>query len=100
MAANLNIAATALGAGDCRSVSPDINAVINGCCNGPNAVCDSGASATEIDASGCIGLLDAFNNLETTINIGVPLGAANPGKCQASRSNGFVNPGRDREILP
>jgi hypothetical protein len=100
MAANLNIAATARGAGDCRSVSPDINTVINGCCNGANAVCNSSATAKQIDDSGCIGLLDRFNNLETTINIGVSLGAANPGRCQASRNNGFLNPGRNRLVLP
>src|SRR5438067_318690 len=97
MSAALNLAATAHAPqpGDCNSVFPGITQMFNTCCTGPTSVCDSGASPGAIDASGCIGSLDRFNSLETTIDIGVSQGSANPGPCQASKNNGFLNPGRN-----
>jgi len=97
MAAALNLAATAQAPtpGDCNSVSPGISSQFDTCCTGPTSVCDSGASPAAIDASGCIGILDRFNNLETTFDIGVGQGRAEPSACQASKNNGFLNPGRN-----
>src|SRR5438093_4309292 len=97
MAAALNLAATAHAPqpGDCNSVDPGITDTFNTCCTGPTSVCDSGASSATIDASGCIGSLDQFNSLETTIDIGVNQGPADAGPCQASKNNGFLNPGRN-----
>src|SRR5205809_3072709 len=78
MSAALNLAATAHAPqpGDCNSVFPGITQMFNSCCTGPTSVCDSGASPGAIDASGCIGTLDRFNNLETTFDIGVGQGPA------------------------
>jgi len=97
MSAALNLAATAHAPtpGDCNSVSPGISSQFDTCCTGPTSVCDSGASPAAIDASGCIGILDRFNNLETTFDIGVGQGRAEPSACQASKNNGFLNPGRN-----
>ena len=97
MSAALNLAATAHAPtpGDCNSVSPGISTQFDTCCTGPTSVCDSGASPAAIDASGCIGILDRFNNLETTFDIGVGQGRAEPSACQASKNNGFLNPGRN-----
>ena len=97
MSAAFNLAATA-GApvpGNCEGVDPGITANFNNCCTGAGSVCDSGASAAVINASGCIGILDAFNNLETSFNIGLNQGPADPSACQASKNNGFLNPGRN-----
>src|SRR5437899_2439857 len=92
MAAALNLAATAHAPqpGDCNSVFPGITQMFNTCCSGPTSVCDSGQSAAAIDASGCIGTLDRFNNLETTFDIGIGQGRADPSACQASKNNGFL----------
>src|SRR5438067_1773372 len=97
MSAALNLAATAHAPqpGDCNSVFPGITQMFNTCCTGPTSVCDSGASPGAIDASGCIGTIDRFNNLETTFDIGVGQGPARPADCQASKNNGFLNPGRN-----
>ena len=97
MSAALNLAATAQAPtpGNCEGVDPGITARFNACCTGPGSVCDSGASGAAIDASGCVGTLDAFNSLETTFNIGLSEGSANQGPCQASKNNGFLNPGRN-----
>ena len=97
MSAALNLAATAHAPqpGDCNSVFPGITQMFNTCCTGPASVCDSGASPGAIDASGCIGTLDRFNNLETTFDIGVGQGPAKPADCHASKNNGFLNPGRN-----
>jgi len=74
---------------------PGITQMFDTCCTGPTSVCDSGASPGAIDASGCIGTLDRFNNLETTFDIGLKQGAAAPGACRNSKNNGFLNPGRN-----
>ena len=97
MAAALNLAATARAPqpGDCNSVAPGITQEFNTCCTGPTSVCDSGAGPGAIDASGCIGILDRFNSLETTFDIGIGQGSADPSACQASKNNGFLNPGRN-----
>jgi len=99
MAANLNVAATLEGGGDCAGAFPvgdplipeGISALLDRCCNGTNAVCRSSDTDNEISASDCIGLIDAFNNTELTFNAGLPQGSAQPGKCQRSKNNGFVN---------
>jgi len=97
MAAALNLAATAHAPapGDCNAVSPGISSQFDTCCTGATSVCDSGASPAAIDASGCIGILDRFNGLETTFDVGIHPGRADPSACQASRNNGFLNPGRN-----
>src|SRR5438128_10657608 len=99
MSAALNLAATAQAPhpGDCSSASPGITQMFDTCCTGPTSVCDSGASPGAIDASGCIGTLDRFNNLETTFDIGVGQGLARPADCQASKNKGFLNPGLNLE---
>jgi hypothetical protein len=98
MAANLNVAATLQGQGDCSGQFPvgdplipeGITALLDRCCNGANAVCTSGDSGSEISASNCIGLIDAFNNTELTFDVGLPFGSAKPGRCQKAKNNGFV----------
>ena len=97
MSAALNLAATAHAPqpGDCNSVFPGITQMFDTCCTGPTSVCDSGASPGAIDASGCIGTLDRFNNLETTFDFGVGEGPSKPADCQAAKNNGFLNPGRN-----
>ena len=84
------------GGGDrnCNGIDPGITAHFNTCCTGAGSVCDSGASAGAIDASGCIGILDSFNSLESNFDIGLSQGPADPAPCQASKNNGFMNPGR------
>jgi len=99
MAANLNVAATIEGGGDCVGAFPvgdplipeGITALLDHCCNGTNAVCRSSDTDTEISDSDCIGLIDAFNNTELAFDAGLPQAAAKPGKCQQSKNNGFVN---------
>src|SRR5216117_1134177 len=100
MSAALNLAATAHAPqpGDCNSVFPGITQMFNTCCTGTTSVCDSGQSPASIDASGCVGTLDRFNSLETTFDIGVGQGPADPSACQASKNNGFLNP--DRNLGP
>src|SRR5437667_82845 len=80
ISAALNLAATAHAPqpGDCNSVFPGITQMFNTCCTGPTRVCDSGASPGAIDASGCIGTLDRFNNLETTVDLGLRPAPARP----------------------
>jgi hypothetical protein len=97
-AANLNVAATLTGGGDCESEFPTLGALLDRCCNGPDPVCNSDSSPNEIGTSQCIELLDEFNNsLDTIAPFGpfVRPGPANPRQCQAANGNGFVNPGRD-----
>jgi hypothetical protein len=94
MAAHLNIAATAVGQGSCESAYPAINDTIAYCCED---LCSSGADKSVINDSGCIGMLDAFNNLPDTLDpFGdfISPGPAQPGECRESNGNGWVNPGR------
>jgi hypothetical protein len=99
MAAHLNIAATVAGQGSCEGSYPNINNIINSCCEDlcPGNASTGGATKQEITSSGCIGLLDAFNNLNDTLD---PYGAfirpgpAQPGECREANGNGYVNPGR------
>lgn len=96
-AAALNIAATQSGEGDCEAQVEGLTARMAECC-GADSLCDSGASPSDISGSGCIEFLDAFNNLDDTLDPFGPFmspGPANPEECQEANGNGFVNPGRD-----
>src|SRR5262249_16104448 len=59
----LNLAASANPrAGlNCEGALPGITAQFNRCCTGPTSVCAAGSTAGQINASDCIGILDAFN---------------------------------------
>jgi len=113
-AAALNFAASTEGGGSCDNVvlsnGATIAAVFNRCCD-EESLCTIGASGTRIGNSGCIGLLDEFNNSDDTIDCTTldpssvtfqtfcpSLGAngfnANPKRCDEANGNGFVNPGR------
>jgi len=95
MAANLNIAATAAGSGSCDAAYPNINSIIDTCCDD---LCSSGPTKGEISGAGCIGLLDAFNNLNDTLDpYGdfIRPGPAQSGECREANGNGYVNPGRN-----
>jgi hypothetical protein len=67
-AAALNIAASEANEGSCEGVElssgESIVEVFDGCCG--EDLCDSDASGTEISNSGCIELLDEFNNSQDT----------------------------------
>ena len=87
-----------IGAGElaCTSFS-NIQTKFESCCTtGGGGLCSSGASPAAIDGSGCIGFLDSFNNQFD--NVSFPQGFINenaePGFCQASSGNHWVNPGR------
>jgi hypothetical protein len=113
-AAALNQAASAANEGSCESEpvgDSTFGAVFASCCDD---LCANDASAGQINASGCIGLLDDFNNTpEDTFaeipppfdNLGnafcpVPDGTdpelaprcnGQPDRCNAAGGNGFVN---------
>jgi hypothetical protein len=70
------------------------------CCND---LCPDAPTAAEINASNCIGLLDAFNGSRDTLLAFGPFitpGPADPSQCKASRNNGFVNTGAGRSYGP
>jgi hypothetical protein len=99
-AAALNLEASAAATNpalNCETASPGITADFNRCCVGPTSVCDSGQSGNQIDASGCIGTLDVFNNKfdESTLLSFLPQESANSTNCGLATGNGFVNPGRN-----
>ena len=94
-AAALNIAATIEGGGDCRTDVPDLDGLMEECCD---EVCNGGIDGNTISESTCIERLDAFNNLPDTLEPFGPFimpGPAEPGYCRASNGNGWVNPGRN-----
>jgi hypothetical protein len=94
-AAELNLAATEAGGGSCETAFPGSNQVIAWCCD---ELCSSNASRADIRASGCIEILEAFNNLPDTLAPFESLmqpGPALPMECRESMGNGFVNPNRD-----
>jgi hypothetical protein len=77
--AELNFAASAANGGSCEnellSSGDTIGAVITACCD---ELCTSGASGSTISGSGCIELLDEFNNSQDTF------GACVGGVCEGS----------------
>ena len=93
-AAKLNVAASATGEGTCDTVGGvDIDALIERC--EAAALCgDSGPKGGSlITASGCIGLLDAFNNSEDTLapfDSFLSPGPAAPAECQEANGNGVI----------
>lgn len=112
-AAALNQAASLQNDGDCGGTALDASTfgnVFQQCCT---QLCP-GATAAEIDGSGCIGLLDQFNNSEDTFATLPPpfdsLGSsfscepdafsptitsrcnAQSDRCDIANGNGFVNP--------
>jgi hypothetical protein len=91
-AANLNIAATVDGEGNC---DPLTLARIHECCNKEGSVCNSGKTPTEILNSGCIYDIDAFNKSMDTLEPD-PFegsGKADSGDCKDARGDGVVNDG-------
>ena len=102
MAANLNIEATNEIGGNCESDYPNITTLINDCCNNAGSICRKGATPSDIDASQCIGNLDAFNNLPDSLtnDLFEHPGSANPDKCKASKNNAWVNTGAGRIYGP
>lgn len=93
-AAKLNVAASLEDGGTCDTVGGvNIDALIARC--EARALCgDSGATGGSlITASGCIGLLDAFNNSEDTLDVFGPFvspGPAAPAECQKATGNGVI----------
>jgi F0F1-type ATP synthase membrane subunit c/vacuolar-type H+-ATPase subunit K/hemin uptake protein HemP len=93
-AAKLNVAASLDDGGTCDTVGGvDIDDLIERC--EAAALCgDSGPKGGSlITASGCIGLLDAFNNSEDTLDVFGPFvspGPAAPGECQEANGNGVI----------
>ncbi|MEN8185107.1 MAG: SdrD B-like domain-containing protein, partial [Myxococcota bacterium] len=69
-AAALNFAASEANEGSCESEplssGETIGEVFDSCCAD---LCNSGASKQEIGGSGCIGLLDEFNNSQDTLGV-------------------------------
>lgn len=95
MAAELNIAASADGDGNCFSQDPSLAALMAECCED---LCTSGANGSTISGSTCIERLDAFNNSVDTLDSYGPFlspGPADPTYCKDSKNNGFLNPGRN-----
>jgi len=99
--ANLNLAAAEALGGNCEAENPGLTERIAHCCE---EVCTAGLPGPEIGASGCIGLLSAFNDdvegeeeeaedEELESIVGLP----EPGECTATRGDGFVN---GRELGP
>jgi hypothetical protein len=83
LAAKLNLAATAANGGDCGA---DAEALVARC----EAQCF--ADATAIDASGCLGALEAFNEAPSTFTpppFAAP-GPASPQQCQLAKGNGIT----------
>jgi hypothetical protein len=94
-AAALNFAASAEGGGNCSGHSTDILATLDHCCN---TVCTLGLPGWRISNSQCIEMVDDFNNSNDTLPAFGPFispGPADPGYCQDSNGNGWVNPGRN-----
>ena len=94
-AAALNIAASADNGGNCGSDFPELEDLLEECCDN---LCNSAAEPSEISDSGCIEDLDVFNNSPDTL---VPVPDlflnppdATPADCGEANGNGFVNPGR------
>jgi len=93
-AAKLNVAASLEDGGTCDTVGGvNIDDLIERC--EAAALCgDSGPKGGSlITASGCIGLLDAFNNSEDTLDVFGPFvspGPAAPGECQEANGNGVI----------
>lgn len=94
MAAELNFAASAQDGGSCDNTLPGIASTLEDCC-GTDSVCSNGQSAGGgPTVAACISALDAFNNLETTIEGSQYLtspGPADSSQCRAASGDGVVN---------
>lgn len=100
MAAVLNVEASNSNTGNCDGDYPGLNDLIADCCGTDltQGLCNTGASAGQISASGCIDALDAFNNSGDTMDPFGPFlspGPADPSSCRAAKKNKWVNPGRN-----
>jgi hypothetical protein len=95
MAAEINFAASAQDGGNCSNTVTGIANVLTACC-GAGGVCATGGTAVGLNTvSSCIGALDAFNSLETTIANSKYLtspGPADSSQCQIAGGDNFVNP--------
>jgi hypothetical protein len=95
MAAEINFAASAQDGGNCSNTVTGIANVLTACC-GAGGVCATGGTAVGLNTvSSCIGALDAFNSLETTITNSKYLtspGPADSSQCQIAGGDGVVNP--------
>jgi hypothetical protein len=93
-AANLNVAASRDGGGSCSgfqlSNGQSIDQVLAQCCGD---FCTDQHTGQEISSSGCIDLLDEFNNSGETITLPnfVRPGPANATNCQTANGNGLVS---------
>jgi hypothetical protein len=80
----------------CNGQFPGITTQFNTCCAAAGAVCNSDATPAAIDASGCIGFLDAFNNKFDSVDFPSLVStntSADPSQCQIASGNHFVNTG-------
>ena len=96
-AANLNVAASVAGGGDCDTDFPGIADTIAECCNDSDSICQSALSGSAIAGSGCIDALDEFNNSDDSLDPFGPFespGKASPTQCKVAGKNKSVNPGR------
>jgi hypothetical protein len=94
-AAALNLKVSELNGGNCEADFPGINALIDTCCTD---ICNGGLDGNFISETGCIGTIDAFNNMYDSMEPFDPFispGPADPDLCKSSRGNGWVNPDRD-----
>ena len=97
-AAALNLQVTALNEGNCETDFPGISNLMDTCCTD---VCNGGIDGNTISETGCIGAIDAFNNMIDTLDtpdLFVSPGPADPDLCKDARGNGWVNP--DRNLGP
>jgi hypothetical protein len=91
VAAELNVAATLEGGGDCLGDRPGLGDLIEGCC-GVESIC-TGDVANGFNVGSCIDQLDAFNNSNDSIATFAPFngpGPADPSYCQAAKGNGVI----------
>jgi hypothetical protein len=89
-AAYLNVAVTLAEEGDCSSGYPQLNAVLDACCDS-DSIC-TGEYQGSYTMGACINILDEFNNSEDTLDselLNRP-GMADPTACQGSKGNGVV----------
>jgi hypothetical protein len=88
-AALLNVAASASLEGDCTGAFPDLNDLLDACCDG-DSVC-TGATVPGFSIGACIDQLDDFNNSDgDTLKFPFNPGPAKSGACRDSKGNGVV----------
>ncbi|MDX1389052.1 MAG: hypothetical protein R3344_07670 [Acidobacteriota bacterium] len=94
-AAALNLKVTGLNDGNCESEFAGIGDLMEHCCTD---ICNGGYDGNFISETGCIGAIDAFNNMFDTLDtpdLFISPGPADPTDCKRARGNGWVNPDRD-----